>query len=605
MKLTSVIPKQPSKKVRAQKEARAIEEHETQKESAQDEAQDDTAFLNKQFATLPARREGGRAGLMTGLMTGLKQPLQTMPAPTPSSRAAQFPPRFSQIQQTQQSRNKIKEAFIAIKHDMLSVKETQHQHSARMGELKQILKNSQADYVTIDKFNVIKIKLSELDDLIKKLQDHTLRLAHANEDRTKAVESRDQMQTTSVTAVTVKFDKLKSDLKALEQTMASKEQLHESLGEYRALIEDLQGQLQKLFSKKDVLTPQQEQKMDAALAGHLNAVQIQLKEFKKGMDVYVTESQTEQLLAGVDAEFDCVKEEIAEILKTQKEFKLGPKFAEDVDAVQKQVAVLEKSLKSLVTQKQVQNVLDDVNGEFDKVQNEFNLIHNEIRSGFNVFATKKELQQTHSKWKENLDDLRKMAGQNTSDVAAVRKELQQELKNYATKDQLAIEVDDVHKEVHEIADAVKKLYDRRKSGPDLADIDKRLAYHMMTTKEKYVERCEHNALVNDVNRVKKLLNNAQTKKKVATLARASDLKASQRLAKPKIALPQVDQQGKHTLNFLGTFFIVVAFGLLILDILFFYLNVLTQAGTVLSVASVACFVAGMVIRIYLTLSGNK
>ncbi|MBI5398620.1 hypothetical protein HZB03_04100 [Candidatus Woesearchaeota archaeon] len=586
---TSITQEQAAQKLRAQKEASVLEEKKTPKGSAQD----GTDFLNKQFASLPAHHGEERAGL--------RQWQRTLPASASSSISTQFPPRFSQIQQ---SRNKIKEAFGAIKHDMLLAKEVQHQHAARISELKQLLKDSQTDYVTIDKFNVFKIKFSELGDLINKLQDklqdQVLRLEQADDDRAKAAASHDQMN-----AVTGKLDKLSFDLKELAQTAATKEQLLENLGEYRASIDDLRDQFHELVQKKDVLTPRQEQKIDAALAEHSNVVQSRLKEFKKGLDVYVTASQTEQLLTDINAEFDGVKQNISQLIKKQKEFGSFPELVDVVDAVQKQVAALEKSLKNFATQKQVQNVLDDVNDEFDNVQNEFNLIHHEIRKGLSVFVTKKQLQQTRGEWKENLEDLRKMIGKNVSDVAAVRKELQQELKNYVPGDRLEIEVDDVHKEVHEIADAVKKLYDRRKSGPDIADIDKRLSYHVMMTKEKHVERDEYNLLVDDVNRIKKLISDAKTKKKAAAVAQASDLKASKRLAKPKVALPRVDQQGKRLLQFLGTFLIVAAFGLLILDIVFFYLNVLTRAGTALSVASVACFVVGMGVRIYLTLTGKN
>lgn len=595
-KLTSLTPKITLQKqtrqprmINAFRDIGAEKGTQRTQENIHKETEENADFLKKRFVTLPMHDEAHHE---------IDGKAERHVEQTPSVQAiSPFPPRFSQIQQ---SRNRIKEAFHAIKRDVLSIKEAQHQHTARMSELRQILKDSQTDYVTIDKFNLTKIRLSELTESIKKLQDHSLRLAQADDDRVKVAEFRDQTN-----GVMGKIDKLKFDLKELEEMMVSKEELQENLGNCRASIEDLHDQFVELVQKKDVLTPQQDQKLNAALTRHSVDVQTQLKEFKKSFDVYVTASQADQLLTDINAEFDGVKAELGKILDVQKEFRSFHASSEEVDTLRQQVTKTQEAVKTLVTKKQAENLLEDMNEEFEQVQNDFRLVHHEIQNGFKTLATKKELHETQNKWKASLQELRKMVGQDVSDIATTRKEFHRELNRHVTKDQLSAEIDDLHKELHEIADAVHKLYDCRKSAPDLADIDKRLTYHMMTTKEKYVERDKYNTLVDDVNQMKKLISDAKTKQKVALSTRAADLKASKRLAKPKVTLPRVDHNGKRMLSFLGTFLITIAFGLLILEMIFFYLNMFTHWGTPLSVASVALFVVGMGIRIYLTLAGKN
>jgi chromosome segregation ATPase len=506
----------------------------------------------------------------------------------------------AKLSRSQDFRMRLRNSFGAIKQDMLALKEAQYAHAVKLGELKQSLKDSQTDYVTVDKLNVLKIRMSEVSETAKRLSSQLDKLENSGSGFVLLSEFRSEID-----AIKQKQKKLADSVSEFEKSLASKDMVHSSIEDCNYSIEQLKEQLKEVKKTRDSASASEIFSLKKSLERQSGTVQDSIDEVRALIVSKVSAEEAEELISDINSEFDSVRSDIAKVSRQCDDLGSARDLRSDIEALDKRVLSLKSDMKSLAKIKQVENLIDDMNSQLDDVQDEFGVVHHEIKSAHKALASKKELSEASKKTDDAIHELRHMIKSNAEDLSEIKSEFKETLSDYATKSELKIEIDDLHAEVHEIAGSVQKLYEMKRKSADLDDIDKRLTYHVMDVREKYVERSDYNSLVDDFNRMKKVLGDAKTKKAVVAKASSSDLKASKRLPKAKVSLPKVDQEGKRMLGILGSSLIGVAFVLLILEIAFFYFNKFTSISTYLSIASVVFFVVGMGIRIYVTVTGKE
>ncbi|MBW2964271.1 hypothetical protein KY363_02320 [Candidatus Woesearchaeota archaeon] len=638
----------------------------------------------------------------------------------------------------------LKRSFTNIKNDMTALKEGVHQQGVKLAEVKQEVKDSKADFVTLDKFNITKIKIGELNENLKKVWDIEKKL----EDLDRKSVSSSEFDKQNV-ALNNEIAKLKEDVRDISKTMSTEEQAKKLVEDINDEFDNIKKAIEELRSIKDAITKDELDKRTDKLNKQAKDVKDDFEEVKQDVKNKINAVQVEALVADINSEFDRIKEMIIgikegetrfarsddldnQIEKLDKRFK---EFSEDMasaldefskgversftdltkasekkhaqlavqtdkvedrllkknDDVKKQlsenVAAIRKDMKQLVTRKQAEKLVKDLNGEFDAVKGDIDsnskniaLLSKEsatrkelaseverlkkelaktasdIAALKKVSATKEETRGLFDELKERLselnrafkdgfndllgrmkkesDDSVKRDKQNSQDISTVEKGMRKDMKPLVHEEDLHAELDVIKGEFERLHKDLKLIKQSMLEESDLKDVNKRLKSLADSAKTDYATRKQMDRLASAVEGLqdqvdmqaelltaknkelklyaKELKAAKKAEKKLfryESVVAKAEAKAEKKAAKqakagkPAKAVKQKDSVPFRKSSFLASFLIGAAFVLLVIGIGFFLAG-LTSLTDIMSIAAVACFVLGIIIRIVVAVKRN-
>jgi myosin heavy subunit len=607
---------------------------------------------------------------------------------------------FSKSKSFQEMNEALKLAFRNIKNDMTTLREGLHQQGINLAAIGQDMKEGKADFVTVDKFNILKIKIGELNENMKKLWEVEKKLEDLDRKTVSATDFDKQTAT-----LQNEIAKLKQDVTGLDKVTATEEQVKSLATDVNEEFDKIKKGIEELRSLKDTLTRAELDKRTDALNKKADDLR---KDFIKVSDKVTDElrdkisvKQVEAFVKDVNSEFDGLKKVIADIKAGEKRFALASNVDDKLDRIEHKVAEatknlsavvdefskgiedafgdflkanekrhdtlakqlakseesladeiskaeenasaqaaeLKESMKDLVTRKQAENLVSDLNKEFDGMKDgieqtakeltllkktaatkdEMRDLFSDMREKVNEtnFALKERYEDLLAKLKKETDLLGKGIKNNSQDLDEVEKAVGKELRLYVLREELETELESLHAEMGKM--------------PTATDIDKELRKRIKASEETMVDKRQFNKLVDVVAMLQErveLQRELVKEKKKELKSYSKQLrkakKAEKKLAKYEAEFERVSvkEQAMKTKNgkkdakkqakdgsykkssFIANFLIVAAFVILIAAIAFFFSGLSGLTDT-LAIAAVVCFVLGIIIRIVVSFKSSE
>jgi chromosome segregation ATPase len=535
-------------------------------------------------------------------------------------------------------------SFTNIKNDMTALREGQHQHGIKLAEMKQNVKDTKSDFVTLDKFNILKIKIGELNENMKKVWDIEKKL----EDVDRKSVSSSEFDKHSV-AVDNEIAKLKEDLSDLDKTAATEEQTKKLVGDINSEFDKVKQAIEELRLIKDSITRAELDKRTKALDKRADDVREDFDKVKAKVKTKVDTAQVESLVSDINSEFDRLKEKMGDIREGENRFalskdvdkqlekvnkkmenlsdamttavdefskgvevtfkdfakrnekrhdalsretdkvekKLNTKMDNLKDSVSDKLSDMKSDMKTLVTKKQTETLVKDINKEFDAVKEDVDDNTKQLTMLRKDSATRKELSSEVLKLKKGIEhlskdlvELRKDAAmeddtssrfkdlkemitdtnkaikqkfnellgrikkestdnaksikENSQDINTVEKTVRKDMKAFVSDDDLHDELDVIKDEFERLHKEMKSMQDSMVEDSELNDVNKRLKRHVTDTKKEFVSKKQFKRLVSAVEKLGDEVDDQSVmirEKDKQLRAYAKELKAAKRASK--------------------------------------------------------------------------
>ena len=418
----------------------------------------------------------------------------------------------------------LRNSFTAIKKDMLQLQEVQHQQLLKLNETRQSISGSTADFITVDKFNVIKIKIGELNENMKKLWELDKKLIEVD---AKAMPEADFDKQASEWEN--EFEKVRQDIKEIRSTSIDEDQLNKLVQDLNEEFDSMKEHLDELRRIKDSITSGELEKRTKSIAHELEDLRREFQRIHKLTQEHVTPKQVESLIGDINQEFDEIKNsfkelesEIKDCVKVADLKKTTTVIEAKIAGIRKEMSVLNDAQKDLIRKDQVDVLLDDINNEFNDVKTSISDVENRINKDMNQFMPEEQIKKQTDRISTSITKLK-------TDLIAKEKELKtlkaHLKKDYFNNSQAQTLVDDMNDEFDgtkkylgilgselkqlrkdgfskkEIESRIKKINDEfdRQDGA-IVQLDKNIETFRSKAEKEMMKKKQAEALVEDINK---------------------------------------------------------------------------------------------------------
>jgi|GEM_PF-3965775 len=566
---------------------------------------------------------------------------------------------FSKARNFRELDESLKNAFSNIKSDMNALREGMHQQGIKISEIKHGLKDDLTDTVTVDKFNILKIKVGELNEELKKVWE----LEKALEDMEKKGVTASEFNN-STKEISCEIAEMKKELKALNDNTATEEQIKGLVKDVNSEFDAVKRGIEELRLIKDTITKAELEKRTDELnrrSEKLNDEFDMLKsEVKAGLKGKIDAVAVEGLVNDINSEFDDLKVMIAKVKEGEGRFasisdvdrkivKLEKKLEEislanassmedfskgiesafkdfmkanDSDhsslakereklnekavksmsdlkgSLNSQLDDLKGEMKTLMTRRQAENLIADINKEFDGVKAGFDKGMAEVGDIKRNFSTRKELASELMKMKNAIDKLAyeisavrkesatkaethslfeelkalvlglnnalkskidmlvkrikkdndytdKSIKANSQDISSVDKSFHKELKAFIHEKEFAGELGSLWERLDRISDKLESMDKSTIKGTDFIELDKRLKSQAKDAKESFVGKREFEKLVGAIDVLQEQLemqNDLLADKRKEIKVYAKELKAAKKAEKKLMKYEAIEEK---------------------------------------------------------------
>ncbi len=219
---------------------------------------------------------------------------------------------------------RLRNSFTTIKQDMQDLKQSQMASLRSSKELRNDFAGMKENFVSKDKFNVLKIKLGSLNEDIKKLE--------------KVEKDLDKLKETSAKKDNVEkqLSEFKKDLKAIDkqvETAATEKQIAKLIEEVNSEFDLVKEDLNKLDSKggkaAELMVERDREKTQVVI----DDIKTKIQGMKQSLNHTIKKSSVEGLVGDINQEFDDVKENIETVESDLKH------MASEIKSLQSQAAM--------------------------------------------------------------------------------------------------------------------------------------------------------------------------------------------------------------------------------------------------------------------------
>ena len=327
-------------------------------------------------------------------------------------------------------------SFAAIKKDMDDIKVLIASQTDQNSEFKQQMVDVKKDFASKDKLDVLKIKLGEVNEGLKKIWDVEKQLKSLG-------------STGSNKAVQQAIDELNSKIIAMNMRLTELNKTSVSETQLKALTNDINNELNSVNSslresemRRDEVRREDIEKYNAHIIKKIESVDGDLAELKKTLKGSISKDDLKNVLNELDNDFISVRKEMQSAAEKNKKFVTDVEVKSTLDSINKEfdavaneIAVLKKEKKDYVKTSQVKGLIEDISSEFDDIKKDLSSLNNVKEAA----ATKKELDEVRdefSQLEKNVDKLER---------------------NVVTKDDFARELRQIDKDLESLEKKTPKI----------------------------------------------------------------------------------------------------------------------------------------------------
>lgn len=290
----------------------------------------------------------------------------------------------------------LKNSFAGIKRDMIDIKQSQDQQLLTVYQIKQELEKIKEDYASKDKLNVLKIKIGEINNNLKKLWDLENEIKRL-ENKT-VTNSQFDVKMIEINAAMNKkiqeINKAIEDFKEKARQLVGKEQIKNLLAEINEEFNLVHKELSEIRNIKETITARELEKKASQLNARIDLLAREILNTNKRLAKCPTNAQMQTLIAQINSEFDEIRKNFAEIEKLKKYLKFIDDEAVRKEHLDKSIAGLSSEISSF--RKELDNIKGNMlkRNEFESYKDEVNNLKERLKEEFaNEFIPKKEQKQ--------------------------------------------------------------------------------------------------------------------------------------------------------------------------------------------------------------------
>jgi len=319
------------------------------------------------------------------------------------------------MDETSQLKAILKNSFSSIKKDISELKDKQEEALSTGYRLKQDVEKIKDEYVAKDKFNLLKIKVGEVNDTLKKLWDLDSSLEKIEEKKTdkKEFEQRfDRLKeeiarqlselssstnkkvidyTNSVTKhiedVNNNSAKVFSRINEQMKTVATKAQLKSLTTDLNQEFLSLKKEVAELRKIKETITASELEKRTNLINARVDLLAKEVLKTNQNVAQCVTAGQLKKLVQEVNKEFDDLKISAAEVEKLKKYMSIVESdslsrkdFAGHLSTINSEIDSANKEIRLLVSKKDFEKQAAELNSGIDSAKKEIREIRAEARA---------------------------------------------------------------------------------------------------------------------------------------------------------------------------------------------------------------------------------
>ncbi|RME78296.1 hypothetical protein D6774_01635, partial [Candidatus Woesearchaeota archaeon] len=194
-------------------------------------------------------------------------------------------------------------SFAGIKKDITALREQNVLTQKRFIELQEKIEGFSKDFVSIDKFNVLKIKIAEVQESLKQIWAIDKQVSELNEITVKIPDFEKQ-----ISLWTNDITKLRVDLEEVESKKVNKEQIRKLTDDINQEFDHLKDLFEEVRNTKD--SARKFKKQLESIKEDVDVLSKKHKELKKEK---VSQETLTKLTKAINAEFEDIKEIIEEL----------------------------------------------------------------------------------------------------------------------------------------------------------------------------------------------------------------------------------------------------------------------------------------------------
>ncbi len=287
----------------------------------------------------------------------------------------------------------LENSFGAIKRDINQIKLVANSNSEQFSTIRKQLDSLQTDSVSKDKINVLKIKLGEVNEDVKKIWDLEKQVKAIN-----APTAERKIMHGAIDDLNAKLVTTQLKLGELGKQAATETQLKTVVSGINAELNKILSEIRNVEIHKDELGKREMNAFEQKIGKRFDNTYDDIEELRKEVKNYVNKNELKSVLSDVNDDFDSIKKDLVSLQKESKSFVkesevkiLLNKINKEFDDIIAELNGIRKQNKEFVTANQIRGLIDDVSNEFDEVKGSVSKLNAIKDAASQIGQLKKEL----------------------------------------------------------------------------------------------------------------------------------------------------------------------------------------------------------------------